>query len=73
MGHFDTGVLDNHDDYTRGAFRGSNAINPANGAFEQKKDWPAFGFNFYASRVVPTAHENRPLNIGLTPVIYLGV
>jgi len=28
---------------------------------------------FDASRVVPTAHENRPLNIGLTPVIYLGV
>ncbi|WP_218837555.1 hypothetical protein [Gilliamella sp. Occ4-3] len=28
---------------------------------------------FDASRIVPTAHENRPLNIGMTPVIYLGV
>ena len=28
---------------------------------------------FDASRVVPTANENRPINIGLTPAIYLGV
>ena len=28
---------------------------------------------FDASRVVPTASENRPLNVGMTPVIYLGV
>ena len=28
---------------------------------------------FDASRVVPTAYENRPINIGLTPAIYLGV
>ncbi|WLT05825.1 hypothetical protein [Gilliamella apis] len=28
---------------------------------------------FDASRVVPTANENRSLNIGMTPVIYLGV
>jgi hypothetical protein len=28
---------------------------------------------FDASRIVPTAHENRPLNIGMTPAIYLGV
>lgn len=28
---------------------------------------------FDASRVVPTANENRPLNIGMTPAIYLGV
>ena len=31
------------------------------------------GDNFDASRVVPTANENRPLNMGMTPVIYLGV
>ena len=31
------------------------------------------GDNFDASRVVPTAHENRPVNIGMTPAIYLGV
>ena len=28
---------------------------------------------FNAANVVPTADENRPLNIGLTPAIYLGV
>ena len=28
---------------------------------------------FDASRVVPTAPENRPLNLGMTPAIYLGV
>ncbi|SOB60526.1 protein of unknown function [Pseudodesulfovibrio profundus] len=29
--------------------------------------------NFKASDAVPTASENRPINIGLTPAIYLGV
>ena len=29
--------------------------------------------DFDLSRSVPTANENRPLNIGLTPAIYLGV
>lgn len=28
---------------------------------------------FDASRVVPTADENRPYNVGLTPAVYLGV
>ena len=28
---------------------------------------------FDAAFVVPTASENRPLNIGMNPVIYLGV
>lgn len=31
------------------------------------------GFTFNAARIVPTAEENRPLNIGMTPAIYLGV
>lgn len=31
------------------------------------------GANFDASRVVPTAEENRPLNLGMTPAVYLGV
>lgn len=35
------------------------------------------GFNykvyFDASRVVPTADENRPVNVGMLPAIYLGV
>ena len=30
-------------------------------------------YAFNAANVVPTANENRPLNIGLTPAIYLGV
>lgn len=30
-------------------------------------------FDFDSSRVVPTSIENRPLNIGMTPVIYLGI
>lgn len=33
----------------------------------------ADGVVFDASRIVPTANENRPINIGLTPAIYLGV
>lgn len=39
----------------------------------------ALGYNtvgdvsFNAARTVSTAHENRPINIGMTPAIYLGV
>ena len=62
-----------HHEYTRGAFCGSTAINPTNSAFQPTTEWNTWGFDFYASRVVPTAHENRPINMGLTPVIYLGV
>ena len=72
-GHIDTGVVANHHEYTRGAFCGTYAIHPKNGGFQPTKEWDAWGFDFYASRVVPTAHENRPINMGLTPVIYLGV
>ena len=72
-GHFDTGVVPHHDEYTRGAFFGTTAINPTNTAFQSSTSWQTCGFDFYASRVVPTANENRPINIGLTPVIYLGV
>lgn len=31
----------------------------------------ACGLAFDASRIVPTAHENRPVNIGMLPAIYL--
>lgn len=72
-GHFDSGVIDNHHEYALGAFSGSHAINQKNGAFEPKKEWDTWGYDFNASRVVPTANENRPINMGLTPVIYLGV
>ena len=36
-------------------------------------DYPEQQVFFNASWFVPTAHENRPINMGLTPVIYLGV
>lgn len=72
-GHFDTGVVDFHANYARGAFLGTSAIYPENGAFQPKKEWHAWGFDFYASRVVPTANENRPINMGMTPAIFLGV
>lgn len=72
-GHFDASVVDHHDAYTRGAFRGSAAIYPENGASPPQKNWAAWGYDFRASNVVPTANENRVLNIGATPAIYLGV
>ncbi|OCG11817.1 hypothetical protein A9G09_10500 [Gilliamella sp. wkB292] len=72
-GHFDSGVVANHNEYARGAFKGTRAINPTNAAFLTTRDYEVWGYDFYASRVVPTANENRPLNIGMTPVIYLGV
>ncbi|OCF99342.1 hypothetical protein A9G10_05400 [Gilliamella sp. wkB308] len=72
-GHFDAGVVDHHDVYARGAFRGSTAIYPENGASPPQKNWAAWGYDFRASNVVPTANENRVLNIGATPAIYLGV
>ncbi|MCX8601447.1 MULTISPECIES: hypothetical protein [unclassified Gilliamella] len=72
-GHFDASVVEQHDAYTRGAFKGTAAIYPENGATAPRKDWAAWGYDFRASNVVPTANENRPINVGLTPVIYLGV
>ncbi len=53
-----------------------------NGAFGRRGSWipgsyggtgPLWELDFKASRVVPTAPENRPLNMGMTPAIYLGV
>ena len=72
-GHFDTGVIQNHNAYVRGAFYGTSAINPSNPAFQLTTELYTWGFDFSASRVVPTANENRPINIGMTPAIYLGV
>lgn len=33
----------------------------------------SFEYGVNASLVVPTAEENRPLNLGMTPAVYLGV
>ena len=53
-----------------GAFRVDSSAHPA-------YDGNAHGWHttisFDASRVVPTANENRPITIGVTPAIYLGV
>ena len=72
-GHFDSGVVANHHEYARGAFSGTRAINPTNAAFLATRDYEVWGYDFRASNVVPTANENRTVNLGLTPVIYLGV
>lgn len=72
-GHFDTGVVDNHTSYARGAFIGAYAIHPEGGAFVLAREYNAWGYDFKASNVVPTGPENTVLNEGKTPVIYLGV
>lgn len=73
-GHFDTGVVRDHYMYATGAFAGVDAKNPYNSSFQASPEQNGtYGYDFNASRVVPTANENRPLNIGMTPVIYLGV
>jgi hypothetical protein len=49
--------------------RNGNAV-----TYPHDSDFPERTITFDASRVVPvTADDNRPLNIGMTPVIYLGV
>lgn len=72
-GHFDSGVVANHNEYAKGAFIGSNAINPTNAAFLATFDYTVWGYDFRASNVVPTGPENTVINEGKTPVIYLGV
>jgi len=56
---------------TAGAFTKTN-FNAFVGAGQNGDDWGG-NYNFDASRVVPTADENRPKNLGMTPAIYLGV
>ena len=64
-----------HENITRGDRDGAISI------YHCDDDWLQTGgrrmrwafFDFDASRVVPTSYENRPINIGLTPAIYLGV
>jgi hypothetical protein len=64
-----------HENITKGERDGAMSV------YHCDDDWLQVGsrrmrwafFDFDASRVVPTANENRPLNIGMTPAIYLGV
>ena len=64
-----------HDNVTNGMTDGAISIRLSGDEWLQNGTrhlrWAFFDFD--ASRVVPTAHENRPVNIGMTPVIYLGV
>lgn len=60
IGH-DTGLVS----YS-GAFRGGGERNQAG---MNSKDHNNESFNFDASRVVPTAGENRPINISAIPII----
>lgn len=56
-----------------GAFLGSANDGYANMPGSKTADGGGVVASFDASRVVPTAPENRPLNLGMTPAIYLGV
>lgn len=51
-----------------GAFAGNGATGPNSGSFNGSGT--SSGVNFNASNVVPTASENRPVNVALVP--YLG-
>ena len=80
-----TGTLDSGDAGNMQLFEGIE--NDGVGAlYVSRKKWKAWipdngggadgrpaAVSFDASRVVPTADENRPLNIGFLPAIYLGV
>lgn len=50
-----------------------NGTNPSIAKYAPSETGISAKMGFDASRVVPTADENRPINIGLTPTIYLGV
>ncbi|MCW7761145.1 phage tail protein [Photorhabdus luminescens] len=58
-----------------GAFDGVKASNNASAHHKEIPDqYSIFSHaTFDASKVVPTADENRPLNVSMIPVIYLGV
>lgn len=57
-----------YENYASGALfaSGESLSGATSAATEPRED-----FSFDASRVVPTAHENRPKNVGMTPTIYL--
>ncbi|OCG64427.1 hypothetical protein A9G48_02800 [Gilliamella sp. wkB18] len=56
-----------------GAFRRVAVARNAVGGANPVQNTVLDNFWFDASLQVPTANENRPINIGMTPVIYLGV
>ncbi|CAQ83741.1 MULTISPECIES: hypothetical protein [Photorhabdus] len=60
---------------TSGAFHGVNVNSEGSVVKKNTPDTASiFAYaTFDASKVVPTADENRPLNVSMIPVIYLGV
>ncbi|KER02423.1 tail fiber protein [Photorhabdus temperata] len=66
-----------HGLFTRvsGVFHGvkSNANVVAAGTVDNSQHSYSAYATFDASKVVPTANENRPLNVSMIPIIYLGV
>ncbi|WP_308904355.1 tail fiber protein [Neisseria subflava] len=52
-------------------YQSTNGLDTSGQSFKSGRKSNTYAFN--AANVVPTANENRPLNIGLTPAIYLGV
>lgn len=56
-----------------GAFQTEVAGHRRPNPFANDYDRDVARLTFDASRSVPTSNENRPLNIGFTPAIYLGV
>lgn len=61
------------EDQEEGVFYNGGPTGAQRWSLDQTKTHISEYFSFDASRVVPTAPENRPLNLGMTPAIYLGV
>ncbi|OCQ52658.1 hypothetical protein Ppb6_02001 [Photorhabdus australis subsp. thailandensis] len=60
--------------HARGAFSGVGNNPPTSIQLTRFDGYSHYSYaNFDASKVVPTADENRPLNVSMIPVIYLAV
>ena len=59
-GAWGSGVIGSHSVYTSGAMGGTGRVNGGGGGTVGSGE---YGYNFDASRVVPTAAENRPRNL----------
>lgn len=69
-GVFPVATPDSFQSNTTGCFYGDTLSNKGGNSASKLGN---FIIIFDASRVVPTADENRPLNVGMIPAIYLGV
>ena len=73
IGSFVAGVPIGHSKYATGAFLGSGGTDAGNMLTGTYASLTTYGYSINVSKVVPTADENRPSNIGFTPAIYLGI